>query len=107
MICHHNTYTFHLPLSKYYLSLSLLYLIIFSNFVCLDLLTLCVYLTICQSVYLTVAPSVCVYPQSGLTPLHLAAQEDKVNVAEVLVNHGATIDPETKVTVSLMLWFVE
>lgn len=36
-------------------------------------------------------------PQSGLTPLHLAAQEDKVNVAEVLVNHGATIDPETKV----------
>lgn len=37
-------------------------------------------------------------PQSGLTPLHLAAQEDKVNVAEVLVNHGATIDPETKVT---------
>lgn len=39
--------------------------------------------------------SVC--PQSGLTPLHLAAQEDKVNVAEVLVNQGATIDPETKV----------
>ncbi|XP_016138733.1 ankyrin-3 [Sinocyclocheilus grahami] len=34
--------------------------------------------------------------QSGLTPLHLAAQEDKVNVSEVLVNHGATIDPETK-----------
>lgn len=42
--------------------------------------------------------SVCLpVPQSGLTPLHLAAQEDKVNVAEVLVNHGATIDPETKV----------
>lgn len=35
--------------------------------------------------------------QSGLTPLHLAAQEDKVNVSEVLVNHGATVDPETKV----------
>lgn len=35
--------------------------------------------------------------QSGLTPLHLAAQEDKVNVAEILVNHGATLDPETKV----------
>uniref|UniRef100_A0A8C6PVW1 Ankyrin 3 n=1 Tax=Nothobranchius furzeri TaxID=105023 RepID=A0A8C6PVW1_NOTFU len=33
---------------------------------------------------------------SGLTPLHLAAQEDKVNVAEVLVNHEAVIDPETK-----------
>ena len=31
------------------------------------------------------------------TPLHLAAQEDKVNVAEVLVNQGATLDPETKV----------
>ncbi len=42
----------------------------------------------------------CIYlspSQSGLTPLHLAAQEDKVNVAEVLVNQGATIDPETKV----------
>lgn len=36
-------------------------------------------------------------PQSGLTPLHLAAQEDKVNVAEILVNHGAALDPETKV----------
>lgn len=38
--------------------------------------------------------------QSGLTPLHLAAQEDKVNVAEVLLNHGADIDPQTKVTLS-------
>lgn len=43
------------------------------------------------------------FPQSGLTPLHLAAQEDKVNVAEVLVNHGATIDPETKVITLLNL----
>lgn len=53
-----------------------------------------------NSVYLTVCP------QSSLTPLHLAAQEDKVNIAEVLVNHGATIDPETKVTllVSSCLW---
>ncbi|KAK6293942.1 hypothetical protein J4Q44_G00362680 [Coregonus suidteri] len=34
--------------------------------------------------------------KSGLTPLHLAAQDDKVNVAEVLVNQGATVDPETK-----------
>ena len=42
---------------------------------------------------------VCFSPrQSGLTPLHLAAQEDKVNVAEVLLNHGAEIDPQTKVT---------
>ena len=35
--------------------------------------------------------------QSGLTPLHLAAQEDKVNVAEVLLNHGADVNPQTKV----------
>lgn len=51
-----------------------------------------------MSLGLSVCLSVCLpVPQSGLTPLHLAAQEDKVNVAEVLVNHGATIDPETKV----------
>ena len=49
--------------------------------------------SLCLYVYLF---PVC--PQSGLTPLHLAAQEDKVNVAEVLVNQGATVDPETKVT---------
>lgn len=35
--------------------------------------------------------------KSGLTPLHLVAQEDKVNVAEVLVNQSAAVDPETKV----------
>ena len=35
--------------------------------------------------------------QSGLTPLHLAAQEDKVNVAEVLLNSGADVNPQTKV----------
>lgn len=35
--------------------------------------------------------------QSGLTPLHLAAQEDRVNVAEVLVNQGAHVDAQTKV----------
>lgn len=35
--------------------------------------------------------------QSGLTPLHLAAQEDRVNVAEVLVNQGAAVDAQTKV----------
>uniref|UniRef100_A0AAQ5ZBP3 Ankyrin 3 n=1 Tax=Amphiprion ocellaris TaxID=80972 RepID=A0AAQ5ZBP3_AMPOC len=46
--------------------------------------------------FLFIQVYLCLYPQSGLTPLHLAAQEDKVNVAEVLVNHGATIDPETK-----------
>jgi len=35
--------------------------------------------------------------QNGLTPLHLCAQEDKVNVASVLVKNGAEIDPATKV----------
>ena len=37
------------------------------------------------------------YLQNGLTPVHLAAQEDKVNVAEVLVKYGSEIDPQTKV----------
>ena len=36
------------------------------------------------------------FPQNGLTPLHLAAQEDKVPVAEVLVKYEAQIDPHTK-----------
>lgn len=35
--------------------------------------------------------------QNGLTPLHLCAQEDKVNVAAILVKNGATIDSTTKV----------
>ena len=35
--------------------------------------------------------------QNGLTPLHLCAQEDKVNVAAVLVKNSAEIDPTTKV----------
>lgn len=39
--------------------------------------------------------------QSGLTPLHLAAQEDRVNVAEVLVNQGAAVDSQTKVQTPL------
>lgn len=42
--------------------------------------------------------------QSGLTPLHLAAQEDKVNVAEVLLNHGADVNPQTKVKLSQMVY---
>lgn len=28
--------------------------------------------------------------------MHLAAQEDKVPVAEILVKHGSDIDPQTK-----------
>lgn len=42
--------------------------------------------------------------QSGLTPLHLAAQEDKVNVAEVLLNHGADVNPPTKVKLSRIVY---
>jgi len=37
--------------------------------------------------------------KNGLTPLHLTAQEDHVPVAEVLVNHKANIDPQTKVSI--------
>uniref|UniRef100_A0A9J7XYT5 Ankyrin 2a, neuronal n=1 Tax=Cyprinus carpio carpio TaxID=630221 RepID=A0A9J7XYT5_CYPCA len=33
---------------------------------------------------------------SGLTPLHLAAQEDRVQVAEILVKHEANVDQQTK-----------
>lgn len=61
----------------------------------------CVFSTFfCVCIYL----SLCLYHQSGLTPLHLAAQDDKVNVAEVLVNQGATVDPETKVMLPLKGW---
>jgi ankyrin repeat protein len=35
--------------------------------------------------------------QNGLTPLHLCAQEDKVNVAAILVKNGAEVDSTTKV----------
>lgn len=35
--------------------------------------------------------------QSGLTPLHLTAQEDMVNAAEVLAKHDANLDQQTKV----------
>lgn len=41
--------------------------------------------------------------QNGLTPLHLAAQDDRAGVAEVLLNHGAEIDGQTKVS-GLILW---
>ena len=36
--------------------------------------------------------------QNGLTPMHLAAQEDKVPVAEILVKYGSQTDTQTKVT---------
>jgi len=35
--------------------------------------------------------------KNHLTPMHLAAQEDQVPVAEVLVRHKSEIDPQTKV----------
>lgn len=37
--------------------------------------------------------------QNGLTPLHLCAQEDKVNVASILAKNGVQIDAKTKVTI--------
>lgn len=46
------------------------------------------------------------YLQSGLTPLHLAAQEDRVNVAEVLVNQGAAVDAQTKVWMPLSTYII-
>lgn len=41
--------------------------------------------------------------QSGLTALHLAAQEDKVCVAEILAKNGANLDQQTKVECALSL----
>jgi len=35
--------------------------------------------------------------KNGLTPMHLAAQEDHVPVAEVLVRNDSEIDTQTKV----------
>lgn len=37
------------------------------------------------------------YLQNGLTPLHLCAQEDRANVASILVKNGAEVDATTKV----------
>lgn len=36
------------------------------------------------------------YLQNGLTPMHLAAQEDRVQVAEILIKHGSATDTSTK-----------
>lgn len=47
--------------------------------------------------YLLVYLPVIFHLQAGLTSLHLAAQEDKVNVAEILTKHGANQDAQTKV----------
>lgn len=50
-----------------------------------------------QSVPLWCVPLLPFSLQSGLTSLHLAAQEDKVNVADILTKHGADQDACTKV----------
>ena len=34
--------------------------------------------------------------QFGITPMHLAAQEDQVAVAKVLYDNGSLVDPLTK-----------
>jgi len=41
------------------------------------------------------------HAKNGLTSLHLAAQEDSVPTAEILVHHHAEIDPQTKVSAVL------
>lgn len=43
------------------------------------------------------APCVLSLLQSGLSALHLAAQEDKVAVGEILARNGANLDQQTKV----------
>lgn len=43
--------------------------------------------------------------QSGLTALHLAAQEDKVAVAEILTRNGANLDQQTKVSTIILFSF--
>lgn len=35
--------------------------------------------------------------KNGLTALHLAAQENHIPTAQVLIDHSCTIDPQTKV----------
>lgn len=45
--------------------------------------------------------------QSGLTPFHLAAQEEQVGVAELLLKHGADIDVQTKVRSHFLQWYSE
>lgn len=46
----------------------------------------------------------CSVLQSGLTPLHLTAQEDRVNAAEVLTKHNANLDQQTKVWLQLLVY---
>jgi len=43
------------------------------------------------------------HARNGLTAMHLAAQEDGVPTAEILVQHRADIDPQTKVLLASLL----
>ena len=43
--------------------------------------------------------------KNGLAPMHLAAQEDHVAVAKVLVKHGCHVDVKTKVTANWVMLF--
>lgn len=45
--------------------------------------------------------------QTGLTPLHLTAQEERVNAAEVLCKHDANLDQQTKVETKLLPYILE
>lgn len=45
--------------------------------------------------------------QTGLTPLHLTAQEERVNAAEVLSKHDANLDQQTKVEAQLLPYVLE
>lgn len=45
----------------------------------------------------TVWTNMIIFPQSGLTPLHLAAQEGHVGIADLLVKHGASVYAATRV----------
>jgi len=40
--------------------------------------------------------------RNGLTPLHLAAQDDRTTIARMLTRYGANIDPQTKVSLVLL-----
>lgn len=44
--------------------------------------------------------------QTGLTPLHLTAQEDRVNAAEVLCKHDANLDQQTKVQAQKLITYI-
>lgn len=45
--------------------------------------------------------------QTGLTPLHLTAQEERVNAAEVLCKNDANLDQQTKVETQLLPYTLE